>query len=105
MMTIRSVASQVDECGWTNPGRREGVDKIDWRRITGRDALAPHTDHTLRSERGYLLQLTYADPQRPGEFAWLVSPSMEGSERPRCLTFRSVLSHIQVRTDSHLGPY
>ncbi|XP_043230103.1 MAM and LDL-receptor class A domain-containing protein 1-like [Amphibalanus amphitrite] len=79
---------EVDECGWMNPGRREGLDRIDWRRITGRDALAPRTDHTLRSERGYLLQLTYSDPQRPGEFAWLMSPTMEGSERPHCLTFR-----------------
>ena len=87
-------APQVDECGWTNPGRREGLDRIDWRRITGRDAGAPRADHTLRSERGYLLQLTYADPQRAGEFAWLVSPSMDGGEE-RCLTFRSV--PVQLR--------
>ena len=80
----------MDECGWTNPGRRDGEDKIDWRRITGRDSVAPRTDHTLRSERGHMLQLTFSDPNPGGEYAWLVSPSIDGSDGARCLTFRWV---------------
>ncbi|XP_037070562.1 MAM and LDL-receptor class A domain-containing protein 2-like [Pollicipes pollicipes] len=92
---------EVDECGWTNPGRREGVDRIDWRRITGRDAEVPRTDHTMRSERGYLLQLPYAAPQRAGDFAWLVSPAMKGREEARCLTFRY---YMDATIPSSKGP-
>jgi len=77
-----------DECGWSNPERRDGVDELNWERTNSVDGNRfPLTDHTTGIESGFFMQLSRESIQRAGDRAFFVSREMEGSSRPRCMSF------------------
>ncbi|XP_054280218.1 MAM and LDL-receptor class A domain-containing protein 1-like [Macrosteles quadrilineatus] len=80
---------EVDECGWSNVGSRERVDDIDWERTSGQSLRTATIDHTLGTEKGYLMTLARSTVQRPGSRAWFTSRDLktEGLTGPKCLSF------------------
>jgi len=79
---------QDDECGWSNPEKREGVDELDWERKSAADGERfPLADHTTGDEAGFYMQVSRDSIQRSGDRAFLVSREMEGSSGQRCLSF------------------
>ncbi|GLG93676.1 Uncharacterized protein GBIM_01019 [Gryllus bimaculatus] len=83
---------EVDECAWSNAAQRERVDDIDWERVSGQATRTSTHDHTLGSEKGFLMTLARNNVQRPGSRAWFTSPELAGGETPRCLSFWFVLN-------------
>ncbi|XP_046682188.1 MAM and LDL-receptor class A domain-containing protein 1-like [Homalodisca vitripennis] len=80
---------EVDECGWSNVGSRERLDDIDWERTSGQSLRTAAQDHTIGTEKGYLMTLSRSTVQRPGSRAWFTSRDLktEGLSGPRCLSF------------------
>ncbi|KAJ9580899.1 hypothetical protein L9F63_023923, partial [Diploptera punctata] len=83
---------EVDECGWANSGSREHVDDIDWDRISGQATRTTTHDHTLGSEKGYLMSLARNNVQRPGSRAWFTFQEIKPANTPQCLSFWFVLN-------------
>ncbi|XP_069694256.1 MAM and LDL-receptor class A domain-containing protein 1-like [Periplaneta americana] len=83
---------EVDECGWTNAGARDRVDDIDWDRVSGQATRTSTHDHTLGSEKGFLMALARNNVQRPGSRAWFTSQELKPSTMPRCMSFWFVLN-------------
>ncbi|XP_075219109.1 MAM and LDL-receptor class A domain-containing protein 1-like isoform X2 [Lycorma delicatula] len=78
---------EVDECGWSNVMSRERLDDIDWERTSGQSLRTTTHDHTLGSEKGYLMTLARSTVQRPGSRAWFTSRDLKPVTGPRCLSF------------------
>lgn len=77
-----------DECGWSNPEKRDKVDELDWERMAASEGSRyPLTDHTTGSQNGFFMQVSRDSIQRAGDRAFLVSREMEGSSKPRCVSF------------------
>ncbi|XP_066995484.2 MAM and LDL-receptor class A domain-containing protein 1 [Anabrus simplex] len=90
--TVGDCTFEVDECGWNNVATRERVDDIDWDRVSGQATRTSTHDHTLGSEKGFLMTLARNNVQRPGSRAWFMSQELKGSETARCLSFWFVLN-------------
>ena len=45
------------------------------------------TDHTLGAPTGNFMTLSGVGVQRAGDRAWMVSPIINGSSKPKCLSF------------------
>lgn len=91
---------EVDECGWSNVGSRERLDDIDFERTSGAALRNTAHDHTLGTEKGYLMTLARSTVQRPGSRGWFtsrdfrtasVNPSVP-STSPRCISFWYVMN-------------
>lgn len=81
-------AFEDDECGWSNPDARDTVDELDWERTVATDGgRFPLTDHTTGTEGGFFMQVTRENIRSAGDRAFLVSREMDGSSRPRCMSF------------------
>lgn len=78
---------EVDECGWSNVVSRERLDDIDWERTSGAALRSAVHDHTLGTEKGYLMTLSRSTVQRPGSRAWFTSRDFKTNAVPRCLSF------------------
>jgi len=77
-----------DECGWSNPEKRDKVDELDWERMAASEGSRyPLTDHTTGSQDGFFMQVSRDSIQRAGDRAFLVSREMEGTNKPRCVSF------------------
>ncbi|PNF30522.1 hypothetical protein B7P43_G09951 [Cryptotermes secundus] len=83
---------EVDECGWTNVGARDRVDDIDWDRVSGQGTRTSTHDHTLGSEKGFLMALARNNVQRPGSRAWFSFQEMKATTLPQCMSFWFVLN-------------
>ncbi|KAK7601263.1 hypothetical protein V9T40_008704 [Parthenolecanium corni] len=90
---------EVDECGWSNVGSRDRLDDIDWERTTGAALRNTAHDHTLGSEKGYLLTLARTTIQKPGSRAWFTSrdfrlmpPAVQSNTGPKCLSFWYIMN-------------
>ncbi|XP_023328229.1 MAM and LDL-receptor class A domain-containing protein 1 [Eurytemora carolleeae] len=81
-------AFEDDECGWSNPEKRENVDELDWERSAAAEgARFPLADHTTGTDLGFFIQLSKDNLQKAGDRAFFVSRELEGSSIPRCLSF------------------
>ena len=77
-----------DECGWQNPDSRDNVDELEWERNSAVDGgRFPLNDHTTGSQGGFFIQLARDNVQKAGDRAFFVSQEMDGSSRPRCMSF------------------
>ncbi|XP_039298033.1 MAM and LDL-receptor class A domain-containing protein 1-like [Nilaparvata lugens] len=83
---------EVDECGWSNIMSRERLDDIDWERTSGQSLRTSTHDHTLGSEKGYLMTLARSTVQRPGSRAWFTSRDLKQGTGPRCLSFWFIMN-------------
>ncbi|XP_049780981.1 MAM and LDL-receptor class A domain-containing protein 1-like [Schistocerca cancellata] len=83
---------EIDECGWSNTGARDNTDDIDWERVSGQATRTNTQDHTLGTEKGFLMTLARNNVLRPGSRAWFLSPEYKGSENAQCLSFWYVLN-------------
>lgn len=84
---------EIDECGWSNIRPAARSDEMDWERRLGSNARTPIPDHTLGAATGNFMTLTGAGGgagggvQRAGDRAWMMSPVINGSSKPKCLSF------------------
>ncbi|XP_021968384.1 MAM and LDL-receptor class A domain-containing protein 1 isoform X2 [Folsomia candida] len=76
---------EIDECGWANVAGR--TDEMDWERRLGSNARTPISDHTLGAATGNFMTLSGVSVQRAGDRAWMMSPVINGSSKPKCLSF------------------
>ncbi|XP_026677384.1 MAM and LDL-receptor class A domain-containing protein 1-like [Diaphorina citri] len=83
---------EVDECGWSNVVSRERLDDIDWERTSGAALRSAVHDHTLGTEKGYLMTLSRSTVQRPGSRAWFTSRDFKTNAVPRCLSFWFIMN-------------
>ncbi|XP_072154876.1 MAM and LDL-receptor class A domain-containing protein 1 isoform X1 [Bemisia tabaci] len=84
---------EVDECEWGNVILRERLDDIDWERTSGLSLRNPALhDHTLGTEKGYLVTLGRTAVQRPGARAWYTSRIFKATTAPRCLSFWFIMN-------------
>ncbi|CAH1392773.1 unnamed protein product [Nezara viridula] len=83
---------EVDECGWSNVVSRERMDDIDWERTSGQSVRTTARDHTLGTEKGYLMTLARSTVQRPGTRAWFTSRDLKPSISTRCLSFWFIMN-------------
>ncbi|XP_024085884.1 MAM and LDL-receptor class A domain-containing protein 1-like isoform X4 [Cimex lectularius] len=83
---------EVDECGWSNVVSRERLDDIDWERSSGQSVRTTARDHTLGTEKGYLMTLARSTVQRPGNRAWFTSRDLKPASGPRCLSFWFIMN-------------
>ncbi|XP_060847650.1 MAM and LDL-receptor class A domain-containing protein 1-like isoform X1 [Rhopalosiphum padi] len=89
---------EVDECGWSNVVSRERLDDIDWERTSGAALRSTAHDHTLGTEKGYLMTLARTALQRPGSRAWFTSRDFKTTSTPRCLSFWFVMNEPFIDT-------
>ena len=77
-----------DECGWQNPDSRDNVDELEWERNSAVEGgRFPLNDHTTGSQGGFFIQLARDNVQKAGDRAFFVSQEMDGTSRPRCMSF------------------
>lgn len=60
---------------------------MDWERRLGSNARSPIPDHTLGAPTGNFMTLSGVSIQRAGDRAWMMSPIINGSSKPKCLSF------------------
>ena len=98
-------AFEDDECGWSNPQRRDDIDELDWERTEAAGGgRFPLSDHTTGREIGFYMQLSRDDVQRAGDRAFFVSREIEGSARPKCMSFWYYMHEpIVAATGPNLG--
>ena len=64
------------------------MDELEWERNSAVEGgRFPLNDHTTGSENGFFIQLARDNVQKAGDRAFFVSQEMDGSSRPRCMSF------------------
>jgi len=81
-------AFEDDVCGWTNPGRNDGLDELNWERLEARgEPRYPQKDHTTGDQKGYYMGLSRDTVQQPGDRGMLMSRELPGSSKTQCVSF------------------